>query len=155
MFVYLVPDSRTRLRFNDSTRSNRCGVRVVSVSVYSACDCNSKHLWGNDRREKERLWDPAYVALQWDPTFTHFERFILFWKAPIVIFIFNAIVAWTVTIMFSEYFIRQSPINQSPHQFDLPVSWEEMVITVYCKKNALKCPAMLTCTEKATCGADV
>jgi hypothetical protein len=63
------------------------------------------------------------------------ERFVLFWKAPIVIFIFNAYVALAVTIIFTEYFIRKQ-------QLKLPVLWQDIVIMVYCKKNAPKRPAM-------------
>jgi hypothetical protein len=89
------------------------------------------------------------LALLWDPTFTPMERFVLFWKAPIVIFIFNAIVALTVTIIFSEHFIRQSPMNQSLKQFGQPVSWQDIVIMVYCEKKyfaSCHVPApMLTC----------
>jgi hypothetical protein len=75
------------------------------------------------------------LALLWDPTFTPMERFVLFWKAPIVIFIFNAYVALAVTIIFTEYFIRKQ-------QLKLPVLWQDIVIMVYCKKNAPKRPAM-------------
>jgi hypothetical protein len=101
------------------------------------CAIATHSIWGNDRGVGGSKQD---IALLWDPTFTHFERFILFWKAPIVNFIFNAIVAWIVTIIFSFYFIGQS-LNQSPHQFGLPVSGE-IVIIVYCKKNVLNCLAM-------------
>jgi hypothetical protein len=70
-------------------------------------------------------------ALPLDPM----ERFVLFWKAPIVIFIFNGIVALAVTIIFTEYFIRKQ-------QLKLPVLWQDIVIMVYCKKIAPKRPAM-------------
>lgn len=95
----------------------------------------TQSICGNDRGEGESKHD---LALLWDPTFTQIERFMLFWKAPIVIYIFNNIVAWTLTVIFSEYFLRLSPINESPQQFDLPVSWQEIVIMVYRKKYPLK-----------------
>jgi hypothetical protein len=108
------------------------GIGVGWVHVYS-CAIATKSIWGNDR---------GGVAETWDPIFTHFERFILFWKAPIVIYICNQIMAWTITLIFSEYFIGLSPINQSSQQYDLPVSWQEIVIMIYCKKHTLKRPAM-------------
>ena len=103
------------------------------------CAIATHSIWGNDRGVGGSKHD---IALVWDPTFTHFERFILFWKAPIVIYIFNLIVSWTITLIFSEYFIGFSPINQSSQQYDLPVSWQEIVIMIYCKKHTLKRPAM-------------
>jgi hypothetical protein len=124
------------------------------------CAIATHSIWGNDRGVGGSKHD---IALVWDPTFTHFERFILFWKAPIVIYIFNLIVSWTITLIFSEYFIRLVPMKESSQQYDSTVStvsWREIVMMVYCKKLALKRLAMfqpppharlLSCTGLSTC----
>jgi hypothetical protein len=63
------------------------------------------------------------------------ERFTLFWKSPIVINFFNILVSWTITIIFSQYFIERSPVLQGPDHPHEPINWQEFLILGYCKKR--------------------
>lgn len=75
------------------------------------------------------------LAHLWDPTFSMMERFTLFWKSPIVINFFNILVSWTVTIIFSQYFIEHSPVLQDLDHTQEPIDWQEFLILGYCKKR--------------------
>jgi|LauGreDrversion2_3_1035106.scaffolds.fasta_scaffold172531_1 hypothetical protein len=61
------------------------------------------------------------------------ERFTLFWKSPIVIYFINLLVSWTITIIFSQYFIERSPALQHPDDPNERIKWEEFFILGYCK----------------------
>ena len=43
----------------------------------------------------------------WMPTFGAVERWQLFWKAPVVLYMFNTLLSLAVTVLFTEYFIRR------------------------------------------------
>lgn len=45
----------------------------------------------------------------WMHTFTPLERWTLFWKAPVVLYLVNVLLSWFYTIIFTEYFVRSSP----------------------------------------------
>ena len=87
----------------------------------------------NSVRCADRVGDESKRELAdlWDPTFSSWERFMLFWKAPIVIYICNILLAWTITIIFSYYFILYSPILENPPDDKKAVGWYEIVIAVY------------------------
>lgn len=52
--------------------------------------------------------NPAALNAAWKSTFSAYERWELFWKAPVVLYLFNTLLSLAVTILFTEYFVRRS-----------------------------------------------
>ena len=63
----------------------------------------------------------------WGPTFGAWERFLLFWQSPLVLYLCNTLISWVVTIVFTNQFIAASRLDKTNYQ----VSTEEVMIIIY------------------------
>lgn len=94
------------------------------------------HTWvaGRDGLDSTRKKDDL-----WKPTFTSWEQYQLFWKAPIVIYWINTLFSLLITVTFTFFFLKTSPILQNSDQQHAPVDVYEIVIGIYCKMISSKC----------------
>ena len=67
----------------------------------------------------------------WAGTFTRKERFLLFWKAPFVLYLYNIIVAWAVTLFFTVEFVGGSKLEPQSPAMEARFSATEVLMISY------------------------
>ena len=62
------------------------------------------------QKTNNRMANMNHAALNetWKCTFSAYERWELFWMAPVVLYLFNTLLSLAVTVLFTEHFVRRS-----------------------------------------------
>jgi len=73
-----------------------------------------------------------------DQTLTSWAQFVLFWKAPIVVYVCNTLFMISITVTFTWEFLKTSPVLQNSDQLRTPVANYEIVLMIYRKDFSSK-----------------